>query len=650
MNNSLLTKLTNHGLNMMSDQIREKSTLFALIGSRNSDDRDLIAALDDNDLNNNITYGFLSNRNWIGYENVIKNSYYDKNNFLTFDINIPSEIDLNMYVYGIAIIDSSDYTKKLISITRSPSIFNKVKNTSSTFSIKMTFGQEDINSQFRDNIHDSIFQDNKFISLFSGSANNNIITLDSSSNGTILDIGTRIKGDNIEDNTVIVDNAITDANLNSNQFRISKPLRLDTTNSALFKINTFYSQDDFITRGEFNQWQENHNHNKDYYKINETVKNSLQLNGYESSHYASIFDLNDIKEDLNNKLSISGGKLLGSLQLQLGKNKEFKEDEVLPNIEIKNLISNSKEFVINELIPEAKQEIYDNTGRKGSLITVKRDNIVSAINELAGYIGNINQLYSNGNSSDLSTQLKKLKDQIGEIKTFNNGSVTEAINLLERDKVPNNGAVFRDTPTINEKINYSKPENRKKVTTVEIVNEMISNQLEKSSEINLLSLQTTKYYPIIFNEANEMSYTDSIIYTERNSNNNGVMRLEIKGNGSAGGRYAPSLKLYHSVYGRDKVVGKVEMFFNSSALVVWLKGGLNYKLIQNSFKEPSPIIVGLKNLNSYKLLGTSIILSPVEVSSVGNGNKMQTGFWMFNDLEQITIDYSVNPHISNSTI
>ena len=106
----------------------------------------------------------------------------------------------------------------------------------------------------------------------------------------------------------------------------------------------------------------------------------------------------------------------------------------MPNIEIKNLIAENRDFVINELIPETKQEIYENTGRSGSLITVKRDNIVSAINELAGYIGNINQLYSNGNTSDLSTQLKKIKDQLGEIKTFNNGSVTEAINLLERDR------------------------------------------------------------------------------------------------------------------------------------------------------------------------------------------------------------------------
>ncbi len=59
MENALLTRMTEHGLTLMSNQIRSNTKRYILIGSSNYNDTDLLAALDDNDLNNNLTYADL---------------------------------------------------------------------------------------------------------------------------------------------------------------------------------------------------------------------------------------------------------------------------------------------------------------------------------------------------------------------------------------------------------------------------------------------------------------------------------------------------------------------------------------------------------------------------------------------------------------
>lgn len=645
MNNSLLTKLSNYGLTLMSDQIRNNATLFGLIGTTTSNDPDLIAALEDNDLNNNMTYGLLSNRNWLGYEGLIHNSYYDSNNFLTFDINIPSELELNIYVYGIAIIDTSNSTKKIISITRSPSIFNKVKNTSSTFSIKMTFGQEDINSQFRDDIHNSKFQDNKFLCLYSGTIDTNIIELDQSINIGVIEIGTRIKGDGIEDNTVIIDNPSTDNTLKNNQLRISRNLNLDVTNSALFKIDTFFSQDDFITRGEFNQWQENHNHNKMYYRINETVNNSLQLNGYESSYYATNTDLNNFKKELNEKISRAGGKLEGKLSIDISKYNSYTDSELIPLIEVKQRINALRETINNEDISELKSDIYSNTGRKESLITLNKNNIVSSINELSNYIGNIYSIYPNESGfTDISKILKGILLDLGDT-SVNSKSITELIKILQLNKVEKRNGEFLNNPSITEGMDINLESNDNKLISLKNLKDYVDNKIGKEKILDLTTFSKSFMYPIVLNELNEGNYTDSIIINDRIDDIDSAMRLEIKGNGSYNNRYAPSLKVYHSNIGREKIVGKIEMYPTSSAIVVYLRGGLRYKILQNSSHETDPIIVQ----DTYRLQNSVISVSKYNCSNInGDSNRLKTGFWLFNDLNSIILTGDVNPHMTHS--
>lgn len=647
MNNSLLTKLSDYGLTLMSEQIRNNATLFALIGTSVSNDPDLIAALEDNDLNNNMTYGLLSNRNWIGYEGLIHNSYYDSNNFLTFDINIPAELELNIYVYGIAIIDTSSQVKKIISITRSPSIFNKVKNTSSTFSIKLTFGQEDINSQFRDDIHNSKFQDNKFICLFSGSLNNNIIQLDQSLNIGNIEIGIKLKGDGIEENTVIIDNEITDKTLTKNQLRISKNLNKDVNNSALFKIDTFFSQDSFVTRGEFNQWQENHNHNKIYYRINETVKNSLQLNGYESSHYATSLDLIDIKKELNEKISRAGGKLEGKLSLDVSKFSTYKDSELIPLIELKQRINDLREIINDEDIRELKNIVYDNTGRKESLITLNKNNLVYAINELSNYIGNIYSIYPNEPGfKDISKIIKNILLDLGDTSN-NSKSISELIKIIQLNKIEKRNGTFLNSPSVDEELDISLKSNENRLITLKNMKSYVDNKVGKEKILDLSLFSKDFMYPIVLNELNEGNYTDSIIINEKIDDIDSVMKLEVKGNGSSSNKYAPSLKVYHSNIGVDKIVGKIEMFSTSSAIVIYLRGGFRYRLFQNSFHETEPVIVQ----DSYRLQNSVTTVSKYNCTVAnGDSNRLKTGFWLYNDLNSISLTGDIIPHMSNSVI
>lgn len=634
MNNSLLTKMSNYGLTLMSDKIKNNISKYVLIGSTSSNDLDLISALDDNDVNNNLTYALLISKGWIGYEGEIKNKYYDSNNFLTIDISIPTEENLNIYVYGFGLVDNTDISKKLISITRSPSIFNKVKNTSGTFSIKMTFGQEDVNSQFRDNIHDSIFVNNDFIFLASGSINSNII--ECNDNVSSYPIGTKIKGEGILDNTVIIDNSNTDNSLTNSQLRISRNLSKDILNSAVFEIETFYKQDDFVTRGELAKWQNEHNHNSQYYLIGETVANANKLGGKSSNFYATVDNIENILIQLKGKLDLDGGIIRGSLLSNLSKNSEFRENEFVPLFYINSLLDNLKNYVLSDYDKSIKNYLHKNLGSINNLNTFDKTSIVNSINEILSYLGNYKTI--NYTDKNFVSVINFLLSTIGNNNISNGKSIIENIEELILKKADTNSPQFTKIPTCSETLNFDNMLDNQMPTILNIKQGISS--IRKDIEIDLSSESTGMTFPLVLNESGYMKYTDTIIRNEKNTTLNSTMNLQIKGNGSSNGLECAYLSISNSAYGIERFIKNIKMFSTSSVLVVWIRGGSKYFLTLNG-TDQDPILCK----TDYKLKNSASIVRPESWNSI---NKLQLGRWEYNNINQIDLDYSINPHIFNN--
>lgn len=633
MNNSLLTKVSTYGLTLMSDQIKNNISKYILIGSTNTNDVDLIAALEDNDVNNNLTYGVLASKGWIGYEGEIRNKYYDANNFLTIDISLPIEEDLNIYVYGFGLIDNTGSSKKIISITRSPSIFNKVKNTTSTFSIKMTFGQEDVNSQFRDNIHDSMFINTDFIFLATANQGSNII--ECSENVSSYIIGTKLKGDGLQENTVIVDTFYTDNSLTVNQLKLSKPVTKNISNEAIFEVEVFYKQDDFVTRGELAKWQNEHNHNKQYYLKDETVQNSNKLGGKSSNFYATIENIEDILSQLKTKIGNEGGTVRGSLLSDLSKSSEFRENEFVPLFYITSLLENLKNYVTADYDKSIKEYLHKNLGSLNNLNTFDKSNIVSSINEILNYLGNYKTI--NYSDKNFVSVINFLLNSIGNSTTVNGKSLVENINELILNKADKNNPEFSKTAICSEDLDYSSMTDSQ-IPTIKNIKQSIST-LRKDIEIDLSSESIGMTFPIVLNESGYLKYTDTIIRNEKNTTLNSNMRLEIKGNGSSNGLECAYLSVRNSAYGLEKFVKNIVMYSTSSTITVWLRGGSKYFLTLNG-TDKDPIVVKTE----YRLKNSATIVRPESWDSI---NKLQLGYWEYNNINQINIDNSVNPHLFN---
>lgn len=633
MNNSLLTKVSTYGLSLMSDQIKNNIIKYVLIGSTTINDADLIAALDDNDINNNLTYSILASRGWIGYEGEIRNKYYDANNFLTIDISLPIEEALNVYVYGFGLIDSTGSSKKLISITRSPNIFNKVKNTTSTFSIKMTFGQEDINSQFRDNIHDSMFINTDFIFLATANQGSNII--ECSENVSSFIIGTKLKGDGLDDNTVIIDTSYTDNTLTINQLKLSKPVTKNITNEAIFEVEVFYKQDDFVTRGELSKWQIEHNHNNQYYLKDETVQNSNKLGGKSSNFYATVENIEDILLKLKTKIGNEGGTIRGSLLSDLSKSSEFRENEFVPLFYITNLLENLKNYVTVDYDKSIKEYLHRNLGSVNNLNTFDKSNVVSSINEIINYLGNYKTI--NYTDKNFVSVINFLLDTIGNTTTINGKSLVDNVNELSSDKVDKNNPKFNKIAICLENLDYQNMTDNQ-IPTIKNIKEIIST-LRKDIEIDLSSESIGMTFPIVLNESGYLKYTDTIIKNEKNTTLNSNMRLEVKGNGSSNGMECAYLSIRNSAYGLERFVKNISIYYKSSAIVVWLRGGNKYFLTLNG-TDQDPIVVK----NEYILKNSATIVRPESWNSM---NKLQLGYWEYNNINEINIDNSINPHLFN---
>lgn len=639
MNNSLLTKVTDYGLSILSSEIKDRATRYTLIGSTNVEDQNLITALDSNDLNNDLTYEILSNNNWIGHEGNILQKYFDRNNFLTFDFELPTDTTLNIYVYGFALLDVSGNKKELISITRSPSIFNKVKNTTALFSIKLTFGQEDISSQFRDNIHDSMFIDYNY--LCKGTGNNGSDIIDCDIDVSSSSIGTKLKGTGIPTETVIIDNNGTDLSLQRNQIRINRTLTEDINNSSIFIVDTVYQQSDFITKAEFNKWQQEHNHNSSYYLKNETVVNSLKLDGKDPAYYCTSIDLNKLKDELKTKVNKNGDYIFGSLLSKLDKSTNFRENEFVPLFHIKNLIEELREYIETDYNDILLEKINKIIGAINLLSTNTKTSIVEAINELHSDIGDVELI--NHSDKKIVDILNFLLSVIGN-KSMSNGldiiQNIEGILVEKADK--NSESIFTKRPKIEDNITDLNRLDSSSILTYSEVLKLLSS-IRRVVNIDLTSYPKNKTYPLILNESGERKYTNSIIYNETNINlDRSVFRLEVNGTGALGEKYAAFLKVSHSCRGVEAFVKKIYVPSQSSAVIVFIRGGSNYYVEMNG-TDDDPILVD----NTYTLKGTATI---VNVEEWRGTNKIQAGNWIFNRSSEINIDKDTNPHLGFDTI
>ena len=583
MENAILTRMTEHGLTLMSNQIRSNTKRYILIGSSNYNDTDLLAVLDDNDLNNNLTYADLNARKWIGYEGAISQSYYDKDNFLTFEIRLPYEEELNLYVYGFGLIDASGTAKKLISISRSPTIFNKVKYSTSLFSIKLTFGQEEIDSQLRDNVYNSVFEDLQY--SFKANITQDSDIIESQDILTNINIGTKLAGEGIPDNTVVVDNKLTDKTLTINQLRISRNATKTSKNEAVFVVKTLYKQDDFVTKSEFNNWQINHNHNDLYYRINETVANSNKLGGLDAKEFITTDDYSKLATALDAKVDSTGGYIDGSLLSNLKETTTFREEEFVPLFHIKKLLKELKNYVDDNFKISVEDFVNKLIGNLNSLNVVNKTNLVSAINELKANIGS----YSN-----LTNKKKTIVDSINDIITKIGNkdldlypSLIDAVADLHAKKIGDTDAIFKNTPKVQEKFELNDPKiEDEMLASIGLVKKFVST-IKRIKELDLSTLSNSMVYPIIFNESGLNHHTDSIIWNESKNALPGSIRLYISGNGAANMLNTPYLHVACSLQGDLKPLKKIITTSTSSAIVVYLRGGIKYNVeLRGSDKDP----------------------------------------------------------------
>lgn len=639
MNNSLMTKITPYGLTIMSDELKDKISKYILIGSNNYNDLNLIRALDDNDLNNNLSYEYLLNNRWVGYEDYLSNKYYDKNNFLTFNINLPYEIDLGLFVYGFGLIEITPNGKKLISVTRSPSIFNKVKNVTSNFSIKMTFGQEDLNSQFRDNVFDSKFVERKF--LFIGSSIQDSYIISSQDPLSSINVGTKIISDNFPDNTVVVANSNTDTSIQINELKLSNRSIKNFNNEAIFVENVIINQDDYVTKSEIAKWQEEHNHNNLYYLIGERVSDSAALGGKSADSYISRIEFEKILDLLDGKLSTTGGYVSGSLLSDMKKSSNFRDEEFVPLFYIKVLLNELKKYIDIDFRKDINDYVLTNSGSLNLLSTKTRENIVSAINEVNNKIGTVERV--NSNYSSVEEILNKIVEILGDIDNYN-FNIKDKINYIDSEKPNKTNAIFTNAPIVSEELNINDPlQSDKRLIDIKNTKNLIK-EIRNNIIIDLSEESLDEAFPVILNSNGINSYTDTRIWNEKSSKfNENVFLLNVYGNGSYNGMNAPELKVTHSIYKRggnvnSYFVKRISMLSTSSSIIVYLRGGERYNLLLNG--TDGDVLV---------CKDTLLIEGKITINKEAwvQNERLQQGYWHFIGYPSINLNYLIQPHYNN---
>ena len=635
MNNALLTRMSNYGLTLLSNQIQTNTKRFILIGSSKYDDAELMAALDANDITNQLTYTDLNAKGWIGYEGVISQSYYDRDNFLTFEIRVPYEEELNIYVYGFGLVDTTGSIKQLIAISRSPSIFNKVKYSTSLFSIKLTFGQDEINDQLRDNVYNSVFQDAEYSFRASGEEDTDIITAVEIVRN--INVGTRLSGEGIPDNTVVVGNNATDEDLSEHQLRISRNLTKTIDEKAIFIVKTIYKQEDFVTRAEFNNWQRHHNHNDMYYTVNETVQDSLKLNGLDHTNYVKIEEFNDMRKNIDSKISNEGGTLKGSLISSLNKTTAFRDDELVPLFHIKKLLKEIKTYIDEDFTFNIDNKLDSRVGNLNSLSTSNRGNLVFAINELRKTIGNLSQLETR--KENVVNALNELYTTMGDPTTLQKyDNLVSAINDLEKTKISNTGSTFTTTPRVEEVIDIKDSNlDEHLIATIGTVKQFI-NTTKRRIMIDLTQESVGMTFPIVLNESGLNHFTDSIIWNENDSAAPGTFRVFIQGSGSYNRLNSAYLHVANSCTGHNKYLKRICTHTASSAIIVYLRGGYSYHMELRG-SDQDPIIV--TNSNGYILQGSTIAVKPESYSPY---EYLDNGTWDFYEETNVLLDYKFNTY------
>lgn len=640
--NVFTTRLTDYGMTIMTNELKNRLNNFILIGSQNEKDEALINILnlfenENTEENLKITYRELSEKNYIAYENAINNRYYDQNNFLTVEFSLPIDMNLNAYIYAFGIVDVTGDSKRLISITRVP-LFNKVPKTHSSFSIKYTIGQEKLDSQFRDFIHNSQFIDTNYMFNASGTINTNKLTC--SIDTSDINIGTKIKGEGIPVDTVVIDKYVRTlkstkgAELKENEILISNNLTATIQNAPIFRISTFFRQDDFVTKAEFGRWQTAHNHNNLYYLVDETVSNSNKLGGFPASYYVSTIEYKALNEQMVNKLDLSGGTLIGPLYTNMKRAGEFRDNEMVPLYYIKKLLIDTKDYVDSDYDKSIKKYIDNIIGYKNDLETFNKLTIVSSINELNKAIGNYKEIaYKN---KEIVSSLNFLLNAVGSAETTNKLNITDNINNILANKLDANNPSFNIAPVCTATFTEDDLKNDNKMVTVGAVNTIIS-KLRRTVKIDLSKEDIGQCYPVVFNENGLYKYTDSIIRNEKNSKMyNSLFRMNLKGNGSSSSMEVSYLRVTNSVIGTEYFVKKVKIFAMSSVVVVWLRGGSNY-IIDLSGTDSDPIVCK----GDYRLANTPTIVSPEKYDLF---NKLQIGGWEYINAIDLNIDNNVDPH------
>ena len=628
MNNALLTILTTYGLKLMSNQLKNNVRKYILIGCNNVNDTELTSILDQNEQDNSLTYETLANKNWIGYEGNIQQVYYDKDNFLTFELTIPYDEELNIYVYAIGLIEYTEKGNKLISISKSPMVFNKVKYVTSFFSIKITLGQEELNNQVRDNIYESSFIQKEYAFL-ADKADINILQSDEILRN--ISIGTQISGKGIPDNTVVVANSSTDNHLTQHQIRLSNNITEEIQDEPIFVVKTIYKQDDYVTKAEFDSWQKNHNHNTLYYRVNERVKDSSRLNGLDASSYITASEFNELKKDVNNKINSTGGTIQGSLLSSLNNNTPFRDNEFVPLVYIKKLIQELKSEVDDFNTIGIEDKFLEIVGNLNAIQLNSKTNIVNAINELKKLLGNTTTLKDQN-----PTVVGSINNTIDKLD-----AAIEKINKLEDSKLGNDNVEFKTTPKSIEEVDITANNlDETLLTNIGTVKKFIST-VRRQYTIDLSKETSTMCFPIVLNDAGIDHYTDSIIWNTTNIALPGAVRLYVSGNGASGNNSgsvlsATSLHVSNNCSGTNKFIKRIETFSDSAAIIVYVRGGISYKIEMRGSDKDYQLIT---NANGVRLVDSANIVKP---EAWDNNKYLDNGLWDFNGDVTINLDYTYN--------
>lgn len=611
MDNILLTKVSKYGLNLAAEEIKTSVNSFIVIGSTNPKDQNLISRLESNDINNDLTYQEIITNKWNGFEDRVFTSYFDKNNFLTFELKLPYEETFSIYIYAFALLNVSNGRREIISITRSPSIFNKVKNSSSTFYIKFTFSQEDKNIIYNNDLFSSQFVSRELLFIANLDSTKNVIQ--SNLELSNINVGTKLFSKNLNENTVVIGNSLTDSTLQINELKISQNPKNTINNDTIFIEKILFNQNDYVTKPEFDKAINDHNHNKEYYRIGEAVDDSFMLNGKSSEYYANYSDIEWVKKELNKKVDIFGGTIQGYLKIIRPNDVPYMNDEIPPIYYVKSLIKDLKDYTDGDFKNNLQQQIDTN---KNSI-----------------------QLLSNKEAQDIESLTNKINKNKDDQNIVNSN-----INRELDNKMNKTDSVFNSTPSIQETQSLSS------LTDNSILNyggvKKAIERVSRTIDLDLSSLENTKCYPVIFNEGNPDGFTDSIIWNVKSDYVKCMSKIHIYGNGADNGNNSAFLIVNHSKTGTEAVIKRIYSPSTSTAIIVYLRGGFKYKCnLRGTDNDPKIV------LDSYTLQRSTYIASS---ENWDNSQVIPRGSWWFMEfrsLVEINLDYTTKPDIpiSNST-